>query len=160
MAPVVHTPVEDFTGTVAGVAFANGVGETDNPAALAYFQRKGYEIEGGHSAPPAGTPLTEEELARVAAAEATRDSGAVPPDQSQELTPPPVDHSHGVPASGEQESSPADDRPHPVRGSKAEWFAYLDGLNPGHGFDLEKVSRKELIAAVEAIDAAKVATPE
>lgn len=41
----VHTPVKGFTGTSAGVAFADGVGETDDPNALAYFKRHGYEVE-------------------------------------------------------------------------------------------------------------------
>lgn len=46
MAPKVHTPVKGFTGKVAGVSFADGVGETDHPAALAYFGRHGYTIDG------------------------------------------------------------------------------------------------------------------
>lgn len=45
MAPKIHTPVKDFTGEVAGVAFAKGVGETDDPIALGYFERRGYTIE-------------------------------------------------------------------------------------------------------------------
>lgn len=47
MAPKVHTPVKGFTGKVAGVAFADGVGETTDPAALAYFERHGYKIDTG-----------------------------------------------------------------------------------------------------------------
>lgn len=42
---VVKTPVEGFTGTVVGVTFTDGVGETDDLAALAYFERQGYEVE-------------------------------------------------------------------------------------------------------------------
>lgn len=34
------------TGEVAGVWFRHGVGETDDPAALAYFERRGYDVEG------------------------------------------------------------------------------------------------------------------
>lgn len=44
MAPHIQTPVEGFTGVVAGVNFANGVGDTDDPAALEYFARQGYDI--------------------------------------------------------------------------------------------------------------------
>lgn len=46
MAPTITTPVKGFTGIVAGVAFANGVGETEDPIALGYFERRGYGIEG------------------------------------------------------------------------------------------------------------------
>lgn len=41
----ITTPVEGFTGTVVGVTFANGVGETVDPVALAYFTRQGYTVE-------------------------------------------------------------------------------------------------------------------
>lgn len=41
----VKTPVEGFSGVVAGVEFKDGKGETDNPAALMYFARHGYDIE-------------------------------------------------------------------------------------------------------------------
>lgn len=57
----ITTPVEGFTGQVAGVAFANGVGETDDPIALGYFERRGYGIE--KADPPVtipdGKPSTE-----------------------------------------------------------------------------------------------------
>ena len=41
----VTAPVEGFTGTVVGVQFKDGHGETDNEAALAYFARHGYAIK-------------------------------------------------------------------------------------------------------------------
>lgn len=41
------TPVKGYTGAVVGVDFKAGVGETDDPAALAYFARHGYTIEAG-----------------------------------------------------------------------------------------------------------------
>lgn len=47
--PTVNSPVSGFTGTRAGVRFVDGVAETDDPAALAYFRRKGYQIGGGSS---------------------------------------------------------------------------------------------------------------
>lgn len=40
----IQTPVKGFTGTVIGVDFKDGVGETDDEAALAYFERQGYDI--------------------------------------------------------------------------------------------------------------------
>lgn len=41
---IINTPVKGFTGTVAGVQFADGQGETENVAALAYFERQGYTV--------------------------------------------------------------------------------------------------------------------
>ncbi|MFB7461711.1 hypothetical protein [Streptomyces sp. NPDC056188] len=50
----VTTPVEGFTGEVAGVHFANGRATTDDPAALAYFRRRGYAVtEQGKTSRPA-----------------------------------------------------------------------------------------------------------
>ncbi|WP_395704818.1 hypothetical protein [Rhodococcus ruber] len=52
----VHTPVAGFTGTVVGVRFTDGVGETDSATALSYFRRKGYRLEEPVADPqPAGT---------------------------------------------------------------------------------------------------------
>lgn len=45
----VKTPVEGYSGTVAGVEFKDGSAETDNAGALAYFARHGYEIDHGKS---------------------------------------------------------------------------------------------------------------
>ena len=40
----IRTPVEGFTGVSAGVSFTDGVGHTDDVAALAYFRGAGYEV--------------------------------------------------------------------------------------------------------------------
>lgn len=56
MAPQVQTPVKGFNGIVVGVSFVDGVGDTDDPAALAYFERQGYTIEA--SAEAAGKELS------------------------------------------------------------------------------------------------------
>lgn len=48
---VVRTPVEGYEGEVVGVVFVDGQAETDDPAALAYFRRRGYTIDG--EGPPA-----------------------------------------------------------------------------------------------------------
>ena len=52
----VKTPVAGFTGTVVGVHFEDGEGETEDPKALAYFTRQGYAV--GETAPsfPEGAP--------------------------------------------------------------------------------------------------------
>lgn len=45
----VHAPEKDFSGEVAGVSFSKGKAEVDakeQAAALAYFQRKGYAVDG------------------------------------------------------------------------------------------------------------------
>ncbi|WP_144795701.1 hypothetical protein [Microbacterium paludicola] len=139
MAPAIHTPVKGFTGTVAGVHFVDGVGDTDDPAALLYFSGAGYDVRGTHDVPPAGTPLTDEELARVTPAEPAPESTATPPQTPES-------------AQVEQTAQSAVERPHPVQGSKAAWFEYLTAVKPDHGFDLEKVSRRDLIAAVEQLD--------
>lgn len=51
----ITAPVPGYTGTVAGVALANGTGETDSPSAVAYFRRHGYGVE------PAEEPAADEE---------------------------------------------------------------------------------------------------
>lgn len=40
----VRAPNHSHNGISAGVRFTAGVGETNNPAALAYFRRAGYEV--------------------------------------------------------------------------------------------------------------------
>lgn len=42
----VFAPNKQYTGTSASVPFCNGVGETDNPRLLNWFQSHGYEVEG------------------------------------------------------------------------------------------------------------------
>ena len=42
----IETPVEGFTGLVAGVHFVDGKGSTDDESALAYFDRQGYKVGG------------------------------------------------------------------------------------------------------------------
>jgi hypothetical protein len=46
----IHAPVEDFTGKVGSVAFADGVGTLELPSTeLSYFIRHGYKVEVGKS---------------------------------------------------------------------------------------------------------------
>lgn len=53
----IETPVKGFSGSVAGVTFTNGVGETDDPTALGYFRRRGYTVEAPAAPPfPDGEP--------------------------------------------------------------------------------------------------------
>lgn len=50
----IRAPNKQYSGFSAGVAFAGGVGETDDPRLLAWFRSHGYTIEEGgeaHKAP-------------------------------------------------------------------------------------------------------------
>lgn len=40
----IFAPVKDFNGFRNNVQFVNGVGETDNPKAIAWFQSHGYKV--------------------------------------------------------------------------------------------------------------------
>lgn len=52
----IKTPVEKFSGIVAGVHFADGVGETDDDNAIAYFERQGYGVDRPAEKPDEQTP--------------------------------------------------------------------------------------------------------
>lgn len=41
----IYAPVKDFNGLRNNVRFVKGVGETDNPNAIAWFKSHGYRIE-------------------------------------------------------------------------------------------------------------------
>ncbi|WP_339350978.1 hypothetical protein [Bifidobacterium indicum] len=55
---VIHTPVEGFSGEVAGVVFEDGVNVTD-PEDLSYFERHGYSIEEPTKKPARGKTTKE-----------------------------------------------------------------------------------------------------
>lgn len=59
--PTIHAPNRDYTGITAGVAFAKGVGHTDDPAALAYLARAGYGIDAPAPAPAPDTRYSAEQ---------------------------------------------------------------------------------------------------
>ena len=40
----IYAPVKDFNGWRNNIRFVNGVGETDNPILISWFQSRGYEI--------------------------------------------------------------------------------------------------------------------
>lgn len=155
MAPVVHTPVEGFNGIVVGVSFRDGVGETEDAAALGYFQSAGYRIDdaAASTVPPAGTPLTPEELERVAA-HAGQDAGSEPPQGHDpeagagEQNPPATGDGEAPSAAADGGKDGDPKRPYP-QSNKAEWFDYLGRVKPGHGLTLEN-TKAEMIAAVDA----------
>ncbi|MGG4397237.1 hypothetical protein ABEX25_23310 [Paenibacillus thiaminolyticus] len=41
----VYAPNQQYTGVSASVPFINGVGETDNPHLLEWFENRGYTVE-------------------------------------------------------------------------------------------------------------------
>ena len=41
----IYAPVKDFNGLRNNVRFVRGVGETDNPIAIAWFKSHGYRVE-------------------------------------------------------------------------------------------------------------------
>ncbi|BFH13526.1 hypothetical protein WJ0W_006207 [Paenibacillus melissococcoides] len=69
----VYAPNQQYTGVSASVPFVNGVGETDNPHLLRWFEDRGYFIERSEpekepegaddktGEPPAETPEKEPE---------------------------------------------------------------------------------------------------
>lgn len=57
MAPTIHTPVKEFTGTVASVMFVDGVGKTTNETAIAYFEQHGYTVATKKPPFPDGVPV-------------------------------------------------------------------------------------------------------
>ncbi len=69
MSTKVTTPVEGFTGTVAGVQFTDGKGETDSESALAYFRRHGYGVGTSEAKDPAGNPDPADNLADLTVAQ-------------------------------------------------------------------------------------------
>lgn len=75
----IQTPVKGYTGKVAGVSFADGVGETEDPAALAYFERHGYDIttHGPPNQDEGKEPSPKEKLQAEAKALGLDDSGKV-----------------------------------------------------------------------------------
>lgn len=41
----IYAPVKDFNGVRNSVRFVNGVGETDNPSVIGWFESNGYKVE-------------------------------------------------------------------------------------------------------------------
>ena len=41
----IFAPVKDFNGESASVRFENGIGETDRPSLVKWFEKHGYTVE-------------------------------------------------------------------------------------------------------------------
>lgn len=82
----IQTPVAGYEGHVAGVDFADGRAETDNPKAIAYFRRKGYTVDGEGPAPAGDVTASEQPDPEVKVGEPLRDA-AVNPQKDDFLEP-------------------------------------------------------------------------
>ena len=80
----ITTPVKGFNGKVAGVTFVDGAGETEDAAALAYFERQGYTIA-GDAAPAKQKPAAKGKAPAKAKAPA-KDKAAAPADATAPAT--------------------------------------------------------------------------
>lgn len=127
---------------IAGVTFSEGRAEVDtDSAAYQFFKRRGYKIrEAAPEKIEGETPAVDSEI----------EESTAEPDEAPDEAP---DEESDEESSDELDEESAAARPHPVQGSKAVWFEYLTQIKPDHGFDLETVTRKDLVAAVEAIEA-------
>jgi len=83
----VTTPVKDFSGEVAGVAFVKGEAVTSSGPALAYFRSAGYGVE---HIPPHPPPVEQDPAALPdgAKVEVVKDQGD-PPAEGQDAEPNP-----------------------------------------------------------------------
>ncbi|WP_430600330.1 hypothetical protein [Brevibacterium sp. K72] len=70
------TPVKGYTGTVAGVVFSDGQGRTDDPAALAYFERHGYRLTDEEPEPTGDADSTDDDETGTDETPATGDADA------------------------------------------------------------------------------------
>lgn len=52
----IYAPNPIYNGTSASVAFQQGVGETNDPDLIAWFQSRGYRVELPQEAPPEEPP--------------------------------------------------------------------------------------------------------
>ena len=52
----IYAPNKQYNGISASVAFANGVGETDNPTLLEWFKSHGYTVEEEETKEPTKEP--------------------------------------------------------------------------------------------------------
>lgn len=131
---------------IAGVAFSGGVAEVDtDSAAFQFFKRRGYEVIGEIAEPDSdeeNQPEGDESAAETGESDESTDD-ASEGDESED------DESEDEESEDAEPVGSAVTAPHPVKGNKAVWFEHLTALKPDHGFDLETVTRAELIAAVE-----------
>lgn len=52
----IYAPNKQYTGISAGVPFAAGVGESDNPVRLAWFREHGYDVTEESATPVLKSP--------------------------------------------------------------------------------------------------------
>ena len=62
---IIKAPNAQYTGISAGVAFQQGIGETDDPHLIAWFQERGYQVELPQEAPPEEPPAPAKPASRA-----------------------------------------------------------------------------------------------
>ncbi|OPG94101.1 hypothetical protein B2I21_33050 [Chryseobacterium mucoviscidosis] len=82
----VFAPNKEYTGLSAGVAFANGVGETDTPHLLSWFKSKGYEVEKDPVDQPDDVPVLNLDPGDITGGKATDLPADPPEDKSAKST--------------------------------------------------------------------------
>lgn len=143
MAETIYSPVEGYSGTVAGVVFDDGKAETDDEAALAYFRRHGYGIG---SPPEAEETEPTEPPEPVVTTTTLRDAAS--PDTPEE----PVKPEGGTEPQpeGDVEAHPNVELPsveQPNRSaSKADWVDYAVSQGASRD-DADDMTRDDLIEA-------------
>lgn len=121
--PTIHTPVKGYTGTIVGVQFKDGTGETEDQSALSYFARKGYTIDGAPTEP------------------ADFDDDTPAGDEPQDFDQESEDEGEQQP---EDEDAKDDDRP-AKSATKGAWVDYALA-NGKTGDDVDGLNKDELIA--------------
>ena len=74
----VFAPNKQYTGTSASVPFCNGVGETEDPRLLHWFQSHGYEVE---NLPELGDPAIDQGEPQQENPEAPEENAEKEPDK-------------------------------------------------------------------------------
>jgi hypothetical protein len=62
----IYTPVKNANGVWASVRFVNGVGETDNPTLIKWFEEHGYIVEKGEEVPQVSNLIIEPKNEQIA----------------------------------------------------------------------------------------------
>ncbi|NEY32060.1 hypothetical protein GTU99_07610 [Streptomyces sp. PRKS01-65] len=164
----ITAPEPQFSGEVAGVLFNRGKatvdGDSENAtAALAYFRRRGYGVDGGEPEQPAAPHEPADPRGLAAVGGGTLRDGAVEPRATDAGLPTNAGmaNPHGREVVSPEAPTPPGQEPsteaavvgdaaasgeqRPARSaSKAEWVAYADQQDPG--IDHSSMTKEELVA--------------
>jgi hypothetical protein len=71
----IYAPNKEYTGVSASVYFVDGVGETDDPHLIQWFERSGYTIEGTSEHEADNEHVTIEEMIATELRDLAREKG-------------------------------------------------------------------------------------